>query len=517
MWKPLVFILTSFTVHMSEAYRILLISQTLSKSHAILAEGLIKHLTDAGHEITYIQTIPPEKPLPRVTVVDISGILPRRDDFFHTKSIFEKRLNSLNLMTGFMPDILQRSRLIIEHPNIQKLIADNNQHFDVVISEFMFNTIHAGFAGLYNCPLIWFSPSNLNWMVFDLIDEATNPAYSVDAVSSSTLPLTFRERVAELGLHIIKRIVVMLWTTIVDNAVYEKNFAPLIRERRNIAPSFESLAYNGSLVLSNSHPSMSGAVRAPQNFISIGGFHIDRNVKPLTEDLQKLMDDAKHGVIYFSLGSNLKSKHLPNEIKRDLLSMFGKLKQTVVWKFEEDLPERPTNVHTVPWAPQQSILAHNNCILFITHGGLLSITETIHFGVPIIGIPAFYDQYANVQRAVNMGYAKKVDLSYAMTQDLEFAIQDMLADSKYTTRAKELSEIYHDRTVPPEKELVHWVEHVIKTRGAPHLRSPAFIMPWYQKFYLDLAFVALVLIFILKKTLLITIGIKKTIGKQKKT
>jgi hypothetical protein len=31
------------------------------------------------------------------------------------------------------------------------------------------------------------------------------------------------------------------------------------------------------------------------------------------------------------------------------------------------------------------------------------------------------------------------------------------------------------------------VEHVVKTGGAPHLRSPALLVPFYQKYCLDLA------------------------------
>lgn len=68
------------------------------------------------------------------------------------------------------------------------------------------------------------------------------------------------------------------------------------------------------------------------------------------------MDNAKHGVIYFSMGSNLKSKDIPKVIKENLLKVFGELKQTVLWKFEEDLPNTPKNVHILNWAPQQSIL-----------------------------------------------------------------------------------------------------------------------------------------------------------------
>lgn len=68
------------------------------------------------------------------------------------------------------------------------------------------------------------------------------------------------------------------------------------------------------------------------------------------------MDEAKHGVIYFSMGSNLRSMDMSDQMRNSLLVMFGKLKQTVIWKFEEDLDNVPANIHLVKWAPQQSIL-----------------------------------------------------------------------------------------------------------------------------------------------------------------
>lgn len=56
------------------------------------------------------------------------------------------------------------------------------------------------------------------------------------------------------------------------------------------------------------------------------------------------------------MGSNVNSKDLPEKLKTDLLKMFGTLKYTVLWKFEEVLSDLPRNVHIVKWAPQLSIL-----------------------------------------------------------------------------------------------------------------------------------------------------------------
>lgn len=64
------------------------------------------------------------------------------------------------------------------------------------------------------------------------------------------------------------------------------------------------------------------------------------------------------------MGTNLKSTHFPNEVKQALLKVFSELKQTVLWKFEENIPNLPKNVHILEWAPQQSILGKNRKFLF---------------------------------------------------------------------------------------------------------------------------------------------------------
>lgn len=39
---------------------------------------------------------------------------------------------------------------------------------------------------------------------------------------------------------------------------------------------------------------------------------------------------------------------------------------------------------------------------------------------------------------------------------------------------------------------------MIRTGGAPHLRSPALMMPWYQKMYLDLLVVIMAVLYATK-------------------
>lgn len=69
--------------------------------------------------------------------------------------------------------------------------------------------------------------------------------------------------------------------------------------------------------------------------------------------------------------------------------------------------------------------------LFITHGGLLSTIEAIHFGIPIIGIPVFGDQKMNVDIAIKAGYAEKINLNNLNEYTLRQKIKKVLSNEKY--------------------------------------------------------------------------------------
>lgn len=68
--------------------------------------------------------------------------------------------------------------------------------------------------------------------------------------------------------------------------------------------------------------------------------------------------------------------------------------------------------------------------------------------------------------------------------------------------------------------MLHWVEHVILTKGAPHLRSPALNIPLYQKLYLDFLSLVLAGLIVLYKILFriknILMSCNKIDGKKKK-
>lgn len=132
-----------------------------------------------------------------------------------------------------------------------------------------------------------------------------------------------------------------------------------------------------SLVFINHHFSTSSIRPLVANMIEIGGIHV-QPAKPLPDDIQEFLDSADDGVILFTMGSIIKGVNWPVEKREAFVRAFGKLKQKVLWKYEnETLPNNPGNIMIKSWIPQRDVLAHRNVKLFITHGGLLGATEAL--------------------------------------------------------------------------------------------------------------------------------------------
>lgn len=72
--------------------------------------------------------------------------------------------------------------------------------------------------------------------------------------------------------------------------------------------------------------------------------------------MKKILDDSKNGVILMSFGSLVRSCSLPATTIKMFLNVFSKIPQTVIFKYEEDLPEAPDNVVVRKWIPQRDII-----------------------------------------------------------------------------------------------------------------------------------------------------------------
>ncbi|KAJ8980274.1 hypothetical protein NQ317_005132 [Molorchus minor] len=387
----------------------------------------------------------------------------------------------------------------LHHPSFQNLLK-SGQHFDVVIIEQFNNDGLKALAHYYNAPLIVFSTVGANTWVNPLVGNPSPPSYIPEMFLSYSNNMTFWQRLVNFLFFVVSELYKQLVFLPEQNRLMKEVFPDV--------PDLSTLYYNVSLVLVNSHESTNQPVPHVPNMIDIGGFHI-QPAKVLPKELKDFMDNATDGVVYFSMGSNIKPSQMTKAKMDGILRSFGKLKQKVLWKWDEDsLPGKPDNVMISKWFPQQDILGrytqlqnrseqlmkdigiqgeietHHNTKLFVTHGGLLSTTETVYHGVPVLALPIFGDQKVNAARAQLIGLG--ISLSYSEFTEEQFseALRMLLENQKYSENAKRRSKLLHDRPVKPKDLAVYWTEYIIRHNGAPHLRVAALDLPLYKYLFL---------------------------------
>ncbi len=88
--------------------------------------------------------------------------------------------------------------------------------------------------------------------------------------------------------------------------------------------------------------------------------------------------------------------------------------------------------------PQPSILPR--CDLLITHGGNNTTCEGFHFGLPMIGLPLFWDQYDNAQRLQETGFGRRLPTYDWTTEQLVGAVNELLGDDGLAARMRSIAE-----------------------------------------------------------------------------
>ncbi len=169
------------------------------------------------------------------------------------------------------------------------------------------------------------------------------------------------------------------------------------------------------------------------------------------------------GVIYISLGSQVKSHDLPIEQISAFVKVFESYvgKMRIIWKWENaTLNDHPHNVIVGPTVPQQALLAHENVKLFITNGGLMSLMEAVYFEKPVIVLPIFGDQDFNGAQVESNGYGRVLSLQSINEDSIQEAITDVLTNEKYLKNVKRLSKLFKDNPIDPLEHAVYSIEYV---------------------------------------------------------
>ncbi|XP_046929921.1 UDP-glucuronosyltransferase 3A1-like isoform X1 [Lynx rufus] len=224
------------------------------------------------------------------------------------------------------------------------------------------------------------------------------------------------------------------------------------------------------------------------NTVYIGGL-MARPVKPVPQEFENFISKfGDSGFVLVAMGSMV-GTYQSQEVLMEMNSAFARLSQGVIWnckpsKWPKDV-KLAANVKIVDWLPQNDLLAHPRIRLFVTHGGLNSIMEAIQHGVPIVGIPVLGDHPENMVRVEAKKFGVSIQLKQIKAETLALKMKEVIEDKRYKSAAVAASIIRRSHPLTPAQRLVGWIDHILQTGGAAHLKPHALQQPWHEQYLLD--------------------------------
>jgi hypothetical protein len=158
---------------------------------------------------------------------------------------------------------------ILQEESVQKLIHSTDHHFDVVVVEAFSNECFLGFAHKFKAILIQVCTyGGANFMA-DWVGNPSPYSYVPDKFLHYADKMSFWERMHNTVVCTLKSLGRQLIHLPKQNAAMQKYF----NYTDNLPPVWE-LEYKTSLVLVNSHFSLSYPKPLVPNYVQVGGMHV---------------------------------------------------------------------------------------------------------------------------------------------------------------------------------------------------------------------------------------------------
>ncbi|XP_073847612.1 UDP-glycosyltransferase UGT5-like isoform X2 [Musca autumnalis] len=511
----------SFYAASSEGSHILAVFAFPGKSHYGMHSALIKELIDRGHHVTMVAafTLKHLNLGTNYTEILIEPVYDFWSDvkaYFKADTVFD--LSTIGVLENhFMLELIgyTTTEHALKQPKVQELINNPNPvgQYDLLLCEQFYQEPFLALANIYKIPVVTSGTLGFENHMSQMMGLLSPWSYVPHGFTDYNDHMSFTERLLNTYYSLAEDLLREYHYFPQMDKMVQKYFGHL-----NVTiPTVSEMEKNISVMLLNSHTPLISARPLVPGIVFVGGMHI-YPPKKLPKDIQGFMDDAENGVIFFSLGSNVLSKDMPDDKLHIFLNVFAAMKQRVIWKFEnESIPNLPENILIKKWLPQSDILAHPHTKVFITHGGLFGTQEGVHHGVPMLGIPFYCDQQLNLRKSERNGYAITLDFLTITPQLLRDSLEKLIYDPKYRKNIQRYSNIFRDRPKGARETAAYWIEYVIRHRGATQLRSAGLDLKWYRFYLLDvIAFVVVIILFII---LILFYGLKRLlcgVGKNKK-
>nr|CAD2176606.1 unnamed protein product [Meloidogyne enterolobii] len=212
------------------------------------------------------------------------------------------------------------------------------------------------------------------------------------------------------------------------------------------------------------------------------------------------MSKGKKGVIFFSMGTVMKTTDMDENFRRNVLLTFSQLTDYhFIVKIENDdnfslnFAKQFKNIFVTSWAPQTFILKHPRLKLFITHGGYNSLMESARAGIPLISMGFFADQFRNGRVAERNGWGLPFDKRLLLNGNEEFkkAILKVIENPSYLKSAKRIQKLVLNKPFSAEERLLRSIRFLEISGGKlPELLPESRNMSTIAFYNLDILILA---------------------------
>nr|AHX56947.1 UDP-glycosyltransferase 211D1 [Strigamia maritima] len=465
----------SFNIALALGSEILYLMPVATKSHRNVFDPLIFELAKRNHHITIVSPYASPNFEPHQNVREIR-LAYNIDSQMFTQDLFSN-FETRSLISGFLPlkyVLAPCCESYLQNPQVKQILKQR-KHFDLVIVSNVYNDCALATAPLFGSIIIMQSATSLIPWTYSSIPQP--PSFIPLNVISMQSKMNLIQRLNNAVSWIVVQIIMRYDYGSYIQGTIEKNLAenPILSEAEKKV----------SLILTNADPVLTSPRPSVPTIQDVGGMQC-KKAKPVPKELEEFIQTAGNdGFIMFSLGSFAQSKSMPKTLVKDLLQAFSRLKQNVIWKYEEELEDLPSNVKISKWLPQRDLLGHPKIRIFITHGGMLSLQESIYNAVPLVAIPLFAEQPGNAARVVEIGIGIKLDFQNISGISMYEAINRVLDDKSYVVNMKKYSAIFNDFIENQVDKAAYWVEYVIRHKGAGHLQTGKEELNFFQYFLLD--------------------------------
>ncbi|QCS53509.1 macrolide family glycosyltransferase [Priestia flexa] len=121
------------------------------------------------------------------------------------------------------------------------------------------------------------------------------------------------------------------------------------------------------------------------------------------------------------------------------------------------IKEAPENFIISAYVPQLKVLEHAD--VFITHGGMNSVNEAIHFNVPMVVIPHDKDQPMVAQRLTELEAGYRLQKEHVNSNTLKKAVNEVLANEQYKEGIQTINRSFQE--CGGAREAVHIIDRFI--------------------------------------------------------